>query len=93
MLWVRRGFPFDTGDNPCQARRSHAAVLRCTNVSRIPQWGGVGARATAQDIGKPSHAYPDLHGHAKARKQRTPSAASTLTDRRPFCGTPAARSC
>eukprot|EP00966_Prymnesium_polylepis_P270811 6256214-Prymnesium_polylepis.1 len=47
--------------------------------------GGVGARAMAQALAN-LLMHPDLHGHAKARKQQTPSAASTRSGRRPFCG-------
>eukprot|EP00966_Prymnesium_polylepis_P200962 4657023-Prymnesium_polylepis.1 len=47
--------------------------------------GGVGTRATAQDIGEPSPASRLTWSCQSAQAARTPSAASTLSCERTLC--------
>ena len=65
----------------CAAQMSHAF-----------RSGGVGARATAQDIVKPSHASRFTWPCQSAEAADAIRSVHPHAGRRPFCGTPAARS-
>jgi hypothetical protein len=82
--WVRREFPFVTADRPTpnlpQPCRRFVLRKRCTQ-SAVEEWARGRRPRTLANL----FMHPDSHGHAKAWKQRTPSAASTLLEPQKMC--------